>query len=123
MESLLRDSFNPLWINTALKRKFVDFFRFISFNPLWINTALKLYSSRPNTLNSFNPLWINTALKRNDREDCGRDRFNPLWINTALKLEVVNELLSLVSIPYGLTLLSNALAFIKCYGWFQSPMD
>ena len=33
--------------------------------------------------------------------------FNPLWINTALKLTVSAPRRSLVSIPYGLTLLSN----------------
>ena len=34
--------------------------------------------------------------------------FNPLWINTALKLCVKVALKMIVSIPYGLTLLSNS---------------
>ena len=34
-------------------------------------------------------------------------RFNPLWINTALKLRECRERGVKVSIPYGLTLLSN----------------
>ena len=33
--------------------------------------------------------------------------FNPLWINTALKLTYHHKLHNNVSIPYGLTLLSN----------------
>ena len=33
--------------------------------------------------------------------------FNPLWINTALKLQTEIQNLKDVSIPYGLTLLSN----------------
>ena len=34
--------------------------------------------------------------------------FNPLWINTALKRSLQEALIYVVSIPYGLTLLSNS---------------
>ena len=50
---------------------------------------------------SFNPLWINTALKRTDKEDTRVD----------------------VSIPYGLTLLSNDSKETTTFDQFQSPMD
>ena len=77
------------------------------FNPLWINTALKLQATTSLFLISFNPLWINTALKPDIHNDPLTLCFNPLWINTALKqLHHIYLLLS-VSIPYGLTLLSN----------------
>ena len=36
-----------------------------------------------------------------------RKSFNPLWINTALKQQSLLVALRKVSIPYGLTLLSN----------------
>ena len=40
-----------------------------SFNPLWINTALKLHPLGSCSPYSFNPLWINTALKPQIREN------------------------------------------------------
>ena len=55
----------------------------------------------------FNPLWINTALKHLDFETELFEGFNPLWINTALKQISGGKRLVIVSIPYGLTLLSN----------------
>ena len=72
-----------------------------SFNPLWINTALKPCRERNLPYRSFNPLWINTALKRTDKEDTRVD----------------------VSIPYGLTLLSNDSKETTTFDQFQSPMD
>ena len=56
---------------------------------------------------SFNPLWINTALKLCRLSDRYVWSFNPLWINTALKQCVITLHKQCVSIPYGLTLLSN----------------
>ena len=79
------------------------------FNPLWINTTLKLVDSIHICPHCFNPLWINTTLKQSA---CHRVRyysFNPLWINTTLKLFVYVFDNKSVSIPYGLTLLSNEL--------------
>ena len=93
--------FNPLWINTALKLVFVMILLTIRFNPLWINTALKQSAHTTFTLHSFNPLWINTALKRLDNIKCYAD----------------------VSIPYGLTLLSNVWLLRSVPVSFQSPMD
>ena len=79
----------------------------ICFNPLWINTALKRCHVLDRRLSCFNPLWINTALKR--RACCQTTwlGFNPLWINTALKPTINFSVHLNVSIPYGLTLLSN----------------
>ena len=78
------------------------------FNPLWINTALKRDVILNIMMKSFNPLWINTALKHLDFETELFEGFNPLWINTALKQEEMLPLALKVSIPYGLTLLSNS---------------
>ena len=55
--------FNPLWINTALKRCSQNTFADPRFNPLWINTALKQKCQPLHSPLCFNPLWINTALK------------------------------------------------------------
>ena len=55
----------------------------------------------------FNPLWINTALKPNGIRFRTVQSFNPLWINTALKPLILFKHNAPVSIPYGLTLLSN----------------
>ena len=77
------------------------------FNPLWINTALKLDNSQYYNAVCFNPLWINTALKHHCLYIHHHWRFNPLWINTALKRMLRLKLWRIVSIPYGLTLLSN----------------
>ena len=55
----------------------------------------------------FNPLWINTALKQAVASEEDKFGFNPLWINTALKLDKFFQIPAIVSIPYGLTLLSN----------------
>ena len=71
----------------------------------------------------FNPLWINTALKRCSQNTFADPRFNPLWINTALKQAPALDPAHLVSIPYGLTLLSNADIKNAMGGGFQSPMD
>ena len=79
----------------------------MGFNPLWINTALKPGLSSAISSNGFNPLWINTALKRKVIYKFDRCSFNPLWINTALKRLSGIARKTLVSIPYGLTLLSN----------------
>ena len=79
-----------------------------SFNPLWINTALKRDIEKGIVNHGFNPLWINTALKLQQTPATGRTSFNPLWINTALKHNAAIEYLDDVSIPYGLTLLSNS---------------
>ena len=65
--ALNRVSFNPLWINTALKRNGVGGWIPESFNPLWINTALKRWVYQYSARQCFNPLWINTALKRTDQ--------------------------------------------------------
>ena len=103
--------FNPLWINTALKREVTAYDELYCFNPLWINTALKQDFDVVNvsevsipyglTLLSnirwlflfwrvcFNPLWINTALKLRKVLVIPAISFNPLWINTALKLHLV----------------------------------
>ena len=73
--------------------------------------------------NGFNPLWINTALKLGV---CGLicgSGFNPLWINTALKRGTAEQNRDYVSIPYGLTLLSNCLSVLDDRQGFQSPMD
>ena len=115
--------FNPLWINTALKLNVLDKQYKPSFNPLWINTALKLKVATGSAICSFNPLWINTALKREDARLAFKRRFNPLWINTALKHNLENAVGRLVSIPYGLTLLSNLVSPCATSYWFQSPMD
>ena len=56
---------------------------------------------------NFNPLWINTALKPTAIIIPPAPGFNPLWINTALKLYLLFDTFIKVSIPYGLTLLSN----------------
>ena len=100
-------SFNPLWINTALKRNYTNGYHNSRFNPLWINTALKRDRCSYFVKISFNPLWINTALKLNVLDKQYKPSFNPLWINTALKLSVKAACFFAVSIPYGLTLLSN----------------
>ena len=94
-------SFNPLWINTTLKRSFLHYFATHSFNPLWINTTLKRNRHRCPAWSGFNPLWINTTLKH--------------W--RAIGMTVI------VSIPYGLTLLSNLTCGHTRPHWFQSPMD
>ena len=71
----------------------------------------------------FNPLWINTALKHNDKRKRGLYGFNPLWINTALKPMRERIDAPKVSIPYGLTLLSNRRHEARPEEGFQSPMD
>ena len=138
-------SFNPLWINTALKQTFrfgqlaevsIPYGltllsnsypnitgRSYCFNPLWINTALKLYDDFFVYCVCFNPLWINTALKPIVHGIIGICGFNPLWINTALKPSGVRFTTVQVSIPYGLTLLSNGLTLHRDVLMFQSPMD
>ena len=116
-------SFNPLWINTALKLIKKLPFLGISFNPLWINTALKRQDVFDRVLTGFNPLWINTALKPLETSVPRQVRFNPLWFNTALKLCYCICIRCFVSIPYGLTLLSNGFFHPTGKRQFQSPMD
>ena len=72
---------------------------------------------------SFNPLWINTALKLQIVFALVDTSFNPLWINTALKHIIVFTCGFAVSIPYGLTLLSNSVREGSGVLEFQSPMD
>ena len=71
----------------------------------------------------FNPLWINTALKLKLCFSCWNWGFNPLWINTALKQKYQGQIRGFVSIPYGLTLLSNGIVSYLYLRLFQSPMD
>ena len=42
----------------------ISFYTLSSFNPLWINTALKRFWALVDFVVGFNPLWINTALKQ-----------------------------------------------------------
>ena len=72
---------------------------------------------------NFNPLWINTALKPTAIIIPPAPGFNPLWINTALKLSFRTFGGTEVSIPYGLTLLSNNAPDSPVVKSFQSPMD
>ena len=93
------------------------------FNPLWINTTLKLGKVINKITNCFNPLWINTTLKRIFPNANLGMSFNPLWINTTLKHSHCSSAHLYVSIPYGLTLLSNHIHFSTVPPMFQSPMD
>ena len=116
-------NFNPLWINTALKRYIWRNEWKCRFNPLWINTALKRGNTFIQCSICFNPLWINTALKLDGLPMHSTLGFNPLWINTALKHSTACKYLLKVSIPYGLTLLSNTPDTFEASSSFQSPMD
>ena len=167
-------NFNPLWINTALKRTPVVWHGYkvsipygltllsntfamvknlnvvsIPYTSVSIPYGLTLLSNKsllqpskpwvsiPYGLtllsnhagcavrkrNCFNPLWINTALKPKMTIYGNRQSFNPLWINTALKLTMEDIFAKSVSIPYGLTLLSNGEMRHRHTDQFQSPMD
>ena len=135
----------PYGLTLLSNKKLLQCWRTQSFNPLWINTTLKHIQGHTDGILGFNPLWINTTLKQKAlitiREGC----FNPLWINTTLKLRPSDHVrayvsipygltllsntsfalkeLNDVSIPYGLTLLSNSLAPVVVVTVFQSPMD
>ena len=93
--------FNPLWINTALKRFKSYYVHYLSFNPLWINTALKLAQQESKVCSVSIPYGL--TLLSNDC-CCTTQR-------------------AIVSIPYGLTLLSNYSNCVGSMKQFQSPMD
>ena len=72
---------------------------------------------------SFNPLWINTALKPITELSASLPVSIPYGLTLLSNSHICCKQSQLVSIPYGLTLLSNfAIDMISEYE-FQSPMD
>ena len=104
------DCFNPLWINTALKPSHLALIFLLCFNPLWINTALKRCCVQKHNDESFNPLWINTALKRISSHLIYFGVSIPYGLTLLSNKSNYGNVQNVVSIPYGLTLLSNLLS-------------
>ena len=78
-----------------------------SFNTLWNYTTLKLLASLSNKSYGFNTLWNYTTLKHGRQPFQRKHSFNTLWNYTTLKHTNTHKLLTLVLIPYEITLLSN----------------
>ena len=71
----------------------------------------------------FNPLWINTALKQQRPPDEAFPVSIPYGLTLLSNSNYVSVVGTGVSIPYGLTLLSNRNIKVRFVVLFQSPMD
>ena len=113
----------PYGLTLLSNKKLLQCWRTQSFNPLWINTTLKHIQGHTDGILGFNPLWINTTLKLRPSDHVRAYVSIPygltLLSNTSFALKELND----VSIPYGLTLLSNSIAPVVVVTVFQSPMD
>ena len=83
------------------------FFLQFRFTTLWIYTILKRWVQTVYIVHSFTTLWIYTILKRYCEWESRRTCFTTLWIYTILKQTGDEDLLWIVSLPYGFTLFSN----------------
>ena len=83
---------------------------FTSFSTLWNYTTLKRQLGVLDFSDGFSTLWNYTTLKPQQWDAVDKKSFSTLWNYTTLKpLSCLNDLKA-VSVPYEITLLSNAVS-------------
>ena len=94
-----------------------------SFNPLWINTALKQRSKKYSCRMVSIPYGLTLLSNHNQNLTRSNQVSIPYGLTLLSNHRLKSNIRHKVSIPYGLTLLSNYRLGEGSFSSFQSPMD